>query len=119
MPGVELMVSKVLGWGGQSSPGRMLYPPSHAAMSDALTTQVIEAIARVKRIPAEQVKLESTFEELGIDSLDGMNILFELENDFDINVPDAQAKSLRNVREVVDGVRTLIAEKQRPTGTSH
>jgi len=97
----------------------MLYPPSHAAMSDPLTTQVIAAIARVKRIPAEQVKPESSFEELGIDSLDGMNILFELENDFDINVPDAQAKSLRSVREVVDGVRTLIAEKQRATGTSN
>ena len=87
-------------------------------MSDQLTTQVLEVVARVKRIPVEQVKLESTFEELGIDSLDGMNILFELENDFDINVPDAQAKSLRSVREVVDGVRALVAEKQRATGTS-
>ncbi len=87
-------------------------------MSDQLTTQVLEVVARVKRIPVEQVKPESTFEELGVDSLDGMNILFELENDFDINVPDAQAKSLRSVREVVEGVRTLVAEKQRATGTS-
>ncbi len=87
-------------------------------MSDQLTTQVLEVVARVKRIPVEQVKPESTFEELGVDSLDGMNILFELENDFDINVPDAQAKSLRSVREVVEGVRTLVVEKQRATGTS-
>jgi acyl carrier protein len=119
MPGVALVVPKVLGGRRAVFVPRMLYPPSQAAMSDALTEQVIEAIARVKRIPAEQVKVESTFEELGIDSLDGMNILFELENDFDINVPDAQAKSLRSVREVVDGVRTLIAEKQRPTGTAN
>lgn len=87
-------------------------------MSDQLTTQVLEVVARVKRIPVEQVKPESTFEELGVDSLDGMNILFELENDFDINVPDAQAKSLRSVQEVVEGVKTLVAEKQRATGTS-
>lgn len=87
-------------------------------MSDQLTTQVLEVVARVKRIPVEQVKPESTFEELGVDSLDGMNILFELENDFDINVPDAKAKSLRSVQEVVEGVKTLVAEKQRATGTS-
>jgi acyl carrier protein len=87
-------------------------------MSDQLTEQVLAIVARVKRIPVEQVRPESTFEQLGIDSLDGMNILFELENDFDINVPDAQAKSLHSVQEVIDGVRALIAEKQNAAGSS-
>jgi acyl carrier protein len=87
-------------------------------MTDELTTKVLAIVARVKRIPEDQVTPDSTFEELGIDSLDGMNILFELENDFDINVPDSQAKSLRTVRDVVDGVRGLVEAKQRETGTA-
>ena len=89
-----------------------------SVMADELTAKVLAIVARVKRIPEEQVTADSTFEELGIDSLDGMNILFELENDFDINVPDAQAKSLRSVREVVEGVRSLIEAKQRAAGTT-
>ena len=32
--------------------------------------------------------LDSAFEELGIDSMDAVEILFALENEFDINIPD-------------------------------
>jgi acyl carrier protein len=78
-------------------------------MQDELTDKVIAAIASVKRIPAGSISIDSTFEELGIDSLDGMNILFEVENEFDINIPDEEAHSIRNVREMVEGVKKLVA----------
>lgn len=78
-------------------------------MSDELTEKVLTVIASVKRIPRENVSLDSSFEQLGIDSLDGMNILFELENEFDINIPDEQSRQIHNVREMVEGVRKLLA----------
>ena len=43
------------------------------------------------------------FEELGIDSMDGVNIVFALENEFNINVPDEDVKNIRSVRDMVDG----------------
>jgi acyl carrier protein len=84
-------------------------------MADEVAEKVLAVIAQIKRLPAESVALDSSFEELGIDSLDGMNILFELENEFDINIPDEQARSIRSVREMVDGVKKLIAA---PAATS-
>jgi acyl carrier protein len=57
------------------------------------------------------VTIESTFAELGLDSLDAVNILFELESAFDINISDDKARQIKSVREMVDGVRTLVAEK--------
>ena len=65
-------------------------------------------IAGVKRIPREQVSLDSSFEELGMDSLDNMNLLFEVESAFNIDIPDEEARAIRSVRQVVDGVRKVV-----------
>jgi acyl carrier protein len=78
-------------------------------MADDVMSRVIRVIAETQRIPVETVTPDSTFEELKIDSLDGINIVFAIENEFNINVPDEAAKSLRSVRDVALGVERLIA----------
>ena len=78
-------------------------------MPDDVMSRVIRVIAETQRIPEETVTPDSTFEELKIDSLDGINIVFAIENEFNINVPDEAAKSLRSVRDVALGVERLIA----------
>jgi acyl carrier protein len=78
-------------------------------MSDQLTEKVLSIIASTKRIPREQVTPESTFEQLGIDSLDAVNILFALEGEFNISIPDEAARSIHSINEMVEGVRKLVA----------
>ena len=77
-------------------------------MSDELNQRIIKVIADTQHIPVETVKLDSTFAELNIDSLDGINILFALENEFNISVPDEAAKAIRSVRDAVEGVTKLV-----------
>ena len=84
-------------------------------MSDELIERVCKVIATSKRIPAERVTVDSAFEELGIDSMDAVEILFALENEFDINIPDEEVKNVRNVRQMVEGVEKLMAAKQAGT----
>ncbi len=79
---------------------------------DNLESKVLEIIAQQKRVPVENVTIDSSFDELGLDSLDAVNILFELEGAFDINIPDERARQIKSVREMVDGVRALVAEKK-------
>jgi acyl carrier protein len=78
-------------------------------MSEDVLGRVMRIIAETQRIAPEKVTADSTFEELQIDSLDGINILFAIENEFNINVPDEAAKSLRTVRDMAAGVEKLIA----------
>jgi acyl carrier protein len=78
-------------------------------MSDELTQRVLTVIANTQRIPREKVSIDSSFEELGIDSMDGVNILFALENEFNITIPDDAAKQIRSIRQMVEGVDTLLA----------
>ncbi len=80
-------------------------------MSDDLAQRVLNVIAGCKKIPAGKVTIESGFEELGIDSMDAVEILFALENEFDITIPDDQVRGVRNVRMMAEGVRSLVAAK--------
>jgi acyl carrier protein len=77
-------------------------------MSDDFAQRVIRSIAQTQRIPVESVQLGSTFEELKIDSLDGINILFALENEFAVNIPDEAAKDIKTVGDLATGLYRLI-----------
>jgi len=82
---------------------------------DDIAERVIRVIAETQKIPAESISIDKTFEELKIDSLDGINIVFGLENEFNISIPDENMASLRSVRDAVEGVRQLVAAQPGPT----
>jgi acyl carrier protein len=87
-------------------------------MSESVSPDVLERVLRTladaQKLPVEQVTPESTFEQLNIDSLDGINILFALENEFNINIPDESARLVRDVRQLAEGVQKLVNEKPAP-----
>ena len=78
-------------------------------MSEELTQRILKVIADSQKLPPEKVTIDSTFEELGIDSLDGVNILFALENEFNINIPDEGVQGIRSIRQMVDALEKLLA----------
>jgi acyl carrier protein len=73
-----------------------------------VVSRVMETIAKTQKIPVESVTLDKTFEELKIDSLDGINILFALEEEFKIDVPDEAARQILSVQAAVDGIQKLL-----------
>ena len=81
-------------------------------MSEDLIQRVTKVIATSKRIPPETVTIDSEFVQLGIDSMDAVEILFALEGEFDISIPDDDVRSVRNVRDMCNGVEKLVAAKE-------
>ena len=79
-------------------------------MSADVLQRVIRVIAETQRISAAGITADSTFEQLGIDSLDGIQIVFGIENEFNINVPDDAVKTIRSVGAMADGVEKLMAD---------
>ncbi len=80
-------------------------------MSDEFIQRIRSVIANSQRIPIEKVTIDSSFQELGIDSMDAVNILFGLESEFDINIPDEEVKEIRTVRQMAEGIEKLLAAK--------
>jgi len=80
-------------------------------MADDIERKVIDLIAHKKKLDPATVTLDSTFERLGVDSLDTADLLFTFEDDFGIVVPDEVATSMRSVGQVVDGLRRLLSTR--------
>jgi acyl carrier protein len=85
--------------------------PDELSATGDLITRVTGVIAKTQHIPPETVTIDSTFEELKIDSLDGINILFALESEFDVDIPDDAARQIRSIRDAVAGIEKLLASK--------
>jgi acyl carrier protein len=73
--------------------------------------KVMEIIAREQHLDPGKVTIDSTFAELGIDSLDGVNILFALEEEFKIDIPDTVAQNMKSVRQVADSLTRVLEGK--------
>lgn len=66
-----------------------------------------ELIVERMGVDQEQVKPEASFkEDLGADSLDVVEFIMELEDQFGIEVPDEDAEKLRTVEDVVKYIET-------------
>jgi acyl carrier protein len=81
-------------------------------MSEELIARVAAIIAETQRMPLESVALDSSLAELGIDSMDAMNVVFQLEEEFDIDIPDERVREIRTVRHIVEGVESLLKAKE-------
>lgn len=70
--------------------------------------------ARVKKIVAEQlganeadVKTESSFvDDLGADSLDTVELVMALEEEFECEIPDEEAEKITTVQQAIDYVNS-------------
>lgn len=85
--------------------------PSPGNPSQEMVDRVINVIAKQKEVPPDSITLTSKFEDLNVDSLDATEILFELEDELDIDIPNDQAREMRDVGQVVEGLEKLLASK--------
>ncbi len=83
-------------------------------MSDkSVEERVIRVFADFKKVSPEEITMDTTFEELGFDSLDGLNLVFELEEEFDMTIPDDRVQDMKGVRQAVAGIEALLDAKER------
>jgi acyl carrier protein len=87
-------------------------------LSEDLQARVLKVIAKTQRIPLETVSIDSTFEDLKIDSLDGINLIFALESEFNVDIPDDDARAIRSVRQMAQGIAQLLAQKAPEQGVA-
>lgn len=75
--------------------------------SDDVDRRVREVLMNELGVEAQRVQPHSTLADLGGDSLDGVEILLALEEEFNLDeIPEAEADQLRTVQDLVNFVRT-------------
>jgi len=74
---------------------------------------------RVKKIITEQLAVDSSevtdeakfVEDLGADSLDTVELVMALEEEFDIEIPDEDAEKIRTVKEAIEYIKDKVAKQ--------
>jgi acyl carrier protein len=82
-----------------------------------VASDVIEIIAKKKRVDKPNVELTDRLEDLGLESLDAVEMIFDLEEKFDISIPyNANTNNPRTefdtVDDVVKAIEKLVADKK-------
>ncbi|KJS18942.1 MAG: acyl carrier protein [Peptococcaceae bacterium BICA1-8] len=59
-------------------------------------------------VDADEVTLETSFEDLNADSLDVVELVMALEEEFDIEIPDEDAEKIRSIGKAVEYIKTKV-----------
>lgn len=81
-------------------------------MEQEIFEKVAELIAANNDIPVDTITMDSTFEELNMDSLDGLNLVNDLENEYNISIPNDVAMQIRSVRQIVENLQRYVIPQQ-------
>lgn len=74
--------------------------------------RVIEIVSEQMGVPKEQITKDTSFiNDLGADSLDTVELVMELEEEFDITIPDEKAEEIQTVGQAVAYIEKHIQEK--------
>ena len=71
--------------------------------------KLIDIVRKEKEIPEDVLKPETPLAEAGIDSLDALTILFGIEEEFHISIPDDRARSMQTFGDIIDAVEAQLA----------
>lgn len=73
---------------------------------DAILEKVKEVIIEQLAVEDEAIKLETSFiDDLGADSLDIVELIMALEEEFDLQIPDSEAEKITTVGDVVEYIK--------------
>ena len=77
------------------------------------TEQIIfDIIAKTCSVERDRINLDATLKDLDVHSLDAVQVLFEIEDRFDVAVPEREDQySAGTVRDLIEGVDQLLAAK--------
>jgi len=74
--------------------------------------RVVNIVCENLGVNKEQVTRSTSFaEDIGADSLDIVELVMELEEDFEITIPDEQAEKIKTVGEAIDYIERELAKK--------
>ncbi len=79
-------------------------------MASAVEERVIDIVAEQLGVDKEKVSPETSFvNDLGADSLDTVELVMELEEEFDINIPDDAAEKIQTVGQAIEFIEKARA----------
>ena len=78
---------------------------------ETIQQHCIKLIATAKKVPPETLSPASTFEEIGLDSLDKVTLAFDVEEAYDIAIPESALATIDNIGAMAGAIQQAVAAK--------
>ncbi len=76
-----------------------------------IENRVVNVIAQQLGVKPEDVKPDSSFiDDLGADSLDTVELVMALEEEFDAEIPDSDAEHMTTVQKAIDYIKKISTD---------
>jgi acyl carrier protein len=83
---------------------------SSVATSEEIEDKVISIVSEQMSVDRSEIKRETSFvNDLNADSLDTVELVMELEDEFDMSIPDEEAEKLQTVGQAIDYIQNQLA----------
>ena len=69
--------------------------------------KVAEIISNTISCPQENIVMDARLEDLGLDSLKAITVLYDLEEEYDIEIPNELIESMKTVADIVNKIDDL------------
>ena len=79
---------------------------------ETIQQHCIKLIATAKKVPPETLSPASTFEEIGLDSLDKVTLAFDVEEAYDIAIPESALATIDNIGAMAAAIQQAVAAKR-------
>lgn len=84
---------------------------------DNIKDKVFEIVSSELKADISSIKEESSFvEDLKADSLDVVEVIMKLEDDFGIEIPDETAQGMQTMKDTIDYVEDQLKKKDNAPG---
>eukprot|EP01115_Flamella_aegyptia_P014465 TRINITY_DN82511_c1_g1_i1.p1 TRINITY_DN82511_c1_g1~~TRINITY_DN82511_c1_g1_i1.p1 ORF type:complete len:113 (+),score=20.71 TRINITY_DN82511_c1_g1_i1:78-416(+) len=82
------------------------YGEAKALTKDEITERVISVVSAHERVDTSKINNDSHFKDLGLDSLDTVEVMLGIENEFALEIPDELADKINSIPEAVNYLST-------------
>ncbi|MFQ6049224.1 MAG: acyl carrier protein [Phycisphaerae bacterium] len=80
---------------------------------DEVEEKVIKVVSDQMGVDRAEITRETSFiNDLNMDSLDTVETVMELEDEFEINIPDEEAEKIQSVGQAIDYIKQHCASKK-------
>lgn len=77
-------------------------------MSEIVFEKIATLLSTKKGVNKELISIDSTFEELGLDSLDSIELIADMEEEFNVTIPNTELQGIKSIRNAVDGLSKAL-----------
>jgi acyl carrier protein len=76
--------------------------------TETVFAKIVELISANTGTPAAQITMESSFQNLGLDSLDALALINDLEEEYSIKIPNTEVLKIRTIGQAVESLSSRI-----------